>query len=312
MRILITGIHGFVGSNLTNWFKDHHSIYGLDIIQSSKEGVNNIFTWYELNRVPSGDAIVHLAGKAHDTKNRSSEQEYFDINLGLTLKIFDYFLESETKAFIFFSSVKAAADTVDGESLTENVIPKPFGPYGESKIRAEEYILSKKEIYESKGKRVYILRPCMIHGPGNKGNLNLLHNFVSKGIPWPLGAYDNKRSFCSIDNISFVVEQLLFRNEIPNGIYHICDDETLSTNEIVRLIGYSVKKKAIIWKVPQGFVNNFARIGDKFHLPLTSDRLKKLTENYVVSNSKIKDALGIDKMPVSARDGMIKTLQSFQ
>lgn len=61
------------------------------------------------------------------------------------------------------------------------------------------------------GKQVYILRPCMIHGPGNKGNLNLLYNVVKKGIPWPLGSFENRRSFTSIDNLCYVVEGLLVK-----------------------------------------------------------------------------------------------------
>ena len=93
----------------------------------------------------------------------------------------DSFLHSDARKFVFFSSVKAAADTVKDEFLTEDVVPQPKGPYGESKIKAEEYILIKRAEYEAKGKQVYILRPCMIHGPGNKGNLNLLFNVVSKG-----------------------------------------------------------------------------------------------------------------------------------
>ena len=207
-RILITGINGFVGTNFTNsWFRNH-KIFGLDIHQPKKEGVERIFGWDELGKVPPVDAIVHLAGKAHDTKNRSEAQVYFDVNTGLTQKIFDYFLQSDAGTFIFFSSVKAAADSVPGDVLTEEVVPAPVGPYGESKIRAEEYILNKLSAVSDQllAKRVYILRPCMIHGPGNKGNLNLLYSVVKKGIPWPLGAYENRRSFCSIDNISYVVE----------------------------------------------------------------------------------------------------------
>ncbi len=104
--------------------------------------MERIFGWDELGKVPTVDAIVHLAGKAHDTKNRSEAQVYFDVNTGLTQKIFDYFLRSDAQTFIFFSSVKAAADSVQGEALTEEVVPPhPIGPYGESKIRAEEYIL---------------------------------------------------------------------------------------------------------------------------------------------------------------------------
>ena len=201
-----------------------------------------------------------------------------------------------------------------GDVLTEEVVPAPVGPYGESKIRAEEYILNKLSAVSDQllDKRVYILRPCMIHGPGNKGNLNLLYNVVKKGIPWPLGAYENRRSFCSIDNISYVVEQLIVKENIESGIYHVGDDEPLSTNELIKLISESVGKSSHIWKVPKGFMNIAASIGGALKLPLNKERLRKLTENYVVSNDKIKQALGIDKMPVSAKEGMRKTLGSFK
>lgn len=311
-RILITGINGFVGTNFTNnWFKSH-TIYGVDIYQPDKEGVQRTFGWDELGKVSPVDAMVHLAGKAHDTKNQSEAQSYFDINTGLTQKIFDYFLQSDARTFIFFSSVKAAADSVPGNVLTEEVVPAPVGPYGESKIRAEEYLQSKMELAHIRGKRVFILRPCMIHGPGNKGNLNLLYSVVSKGIPWPLGAYENLRSFCSIDNISYVVEQLIVKKDIESGVYHVGDDEPISTNELIKLISESVRKRAHIWRLPKGFMNAAASVGSALKLPLNKERLRKLTENYVVSNAKIKQALGIDKMPVPAREGMRKTLDSFR
>ena len=178
MNILITGIHGFVGSNLVNSLKDNHSIYGLDIITPEKTGVIKTYTWDDLNvtSLPAIDVMIHLAGKAHDTKNQSEAKVYFDINTGLTQKIYDYFLASNAKKFIFFSSVKAAADFVSGNILTEDIIPAPVGPYGESKIKAEEYIQANLP----NEKQVYILRPCMIHGPGQKGTLNLLDNVGKK------------------------------------------------------------------------------------------------------------------------------------
>ena len=152
----------------------------------------------------------------------------------------------------------------------------------------------------------------MIHGPGNKGNLNLLYNMVTKSIPWPLGRYENLRSFCSVDNISYIVEQLIIRDNIESGIYHIGDDDPISTNELIRLISESVGKKSYIWKLPKSLINPMASVGYIFHLPLNKQRLQKLTENYVVSNEKIKNALGITKMPISGRDGMRKTLESFR
>lgn len=316
MRILITGIHGFVGSNLVNALKKEHTLYGVDIVAPVKEGVEKTFSWKDVddNAIPSMDAIIHLAGKAHDTKNRAAAQVYFDVNTGLTQKIYDYFLKSEAKRFIFFSSVKAAADKVPGDVLTEEVVPAPKGPYGESKIKAEEYILKNEALRtkneESVSKRVFILRPCMIHGPGNKGNLNLLYGVVSKGIPWPLGAFENRRTFTSIDNLCFVVEGLLTK-DVQSGIYHMADDEALSTNELIEVMCEAMGKKAHIWKINRSLMEGVASIGTTLHLPLNEERLGKLTENYVASNTKIKKALGIERMPVRAKDGLKKTILSF-
>ena len=312
MTILITGIHGFVGSNLVEAFMSIHTLYGLDIKLPRKDGVQRTYQWEELNEIPTVDVIIHLAGKAHETKNESLAREYFEVNTGLTQKIFDYFLDSEAMTFVFFSTVKAAADSIENGVLTEEVDPKPVGPYAKSKRKAEEYILSKLSDAEQKGKKVFILRPCMIHGPGNKGNLNLLYQLVSKGVPWPLGAYDNKRSFCSIDNMSYVIEQLILRKNIASGIYQVGDDEPLSTNKLIELISASVGRKAFIWNLSQGLMNKVVCILGFFHLPLNKERLKKLTENFVVSNQKIKSALGVDKMPLTAEEGMKKTLESFK
>jgi nucleoside-diphosphate-sugar epimerase len=323
MNILITGIHGFVGSNLVVALKKSHILYGLDIVAPEKEGVVKTFAWeniestsFPMQRLPQFDAIIHLAGKAHDTKNQSVAQVYFDINTGLTQKIFDFFLESTAKKFIFFSSVKAAADSVVGDVLREDVIPTPIGPYGESKIAAENYILDKLKnkneklkLHDDK-KQVYILRPCMIHGPGNKGNLNLLYNVVKKGIPWPLGDFENKRSFTSIDNLCYVVEGLLTKN-VASGIYHMGDDEALSTNELIALMCEAMGKTPHIWKMNRKMMEGCAGLGTLLHLPLNTERLRKLTENYVVSNEKIKAALGIEQMPVRAADGIMKTIKSF-
>lgn len=318
MKILITGVHGFVGSNIVEALKKEHTIYGLDIMNPSKDGVVHTFSWDDINGsrlMVNGshvevDAIIHLAGKAHDTKNRSAAEVYFKVNTELTKKIFEYFLAHKyIKKFVFFSTAKAAADRVEGV-LTEDIVPTPVGPYGESKIAAERYLLSKMEDVRSKNKDVYIFRPCMIHGPGNKGNLNLLYNVVKKGIPWPLGAFENRRTFTSVENICFAVNGVLMM-DVPSGVYNMGDDEALSTNELIEEICKSLGNKAHIWKIPKGLMNGVAKIGDFLHLPLNSERLRKLTENYISSNSKIKKALGVEKMPVDARDGLRSTLASF-
>ena len=324
MKILITGVHGFVGSYLVKALSKELTIYGLDIIAPEKEGTVKTFGWECLDTaepstslgnagIPEVDAIIHLAGKAHDTKNQSKTDEYFKVNTELTKRIYDYFLAHEgIRKFIFFSSVKAAADKVEG-ILTEDVVPAPVGPYGESKIKAEEYIKSALALRQAQSplvKRTYILRPCMIHGPGNKGNLNLLYGIVKKDIPWPLGAFENKRTFTSIDNLCFIIKGLLTEN-VESGVYNINDDEAVSTNELIEIICSALGKKSRIWHIPCGLMSGTAKVGGWLHLPLNPERLQKLTENYVSSNAKIKKALGIEQLPVRAKDGLMKTIRSF-
>ena len=150
----------------------------------------------------------------------------------------------------------------------------------------------------------------MIHGPGKRGTLNLLYGVVRKGIPWPLGAFENRRSFASIGNVCAVVEGLLTR-DAPAGVYQVADDEALSTNELIGLMACSLGKRPRIWRVPAGLIRWTARCGDLLRLPLNSERLKKLTESYVASNAKIKTALGWERMPIRAEDGMRRTIESF-
>ena len=291
MSIFITGSSGFVGKSFLINFFDEKSIQW-------KRG-------NEIN-IDSALVVIHLAGKAHDLKNTSSSTDYYEVNTELTKKVFDAFLASDAKVFITLSSVKAAADEVEGE-LTEHHLPNPITHYGKSKLLAEEHIFSK---VIPEGKRVYILRPCMIHGLGNKGNLNLLYRLVSKNIPWPLGAFENKRSFCSIDNLMFIFKELIERDDIPSGIYNVADDEPLSANELIGLMAQSQNRNPKLWNISKRFVEGVASIGDKLHLPLNSERLQKLTSSYVVSNAKIKAAIG-KPLPVSSREGLLKTFKSF-
>ena len=296
MKIIITGATGFVGKNLSSFLENKEC-------QIESLSLRNSWTLDS-----SADAIIHLAGKAHDTKNTSAEEEYFKVNRDLTIQLFEQFLNSEIKDFFYFSSVKATADSVEG-FLDENHASDPKTPYGKSKLEAEKFLLNKEL---PKNKRLFIIRPCMIHGPGNKGNLNLLYKFVQKGIPYPLAAFENKRSFLSIDNLNFLILEMLSNKKVASGIYNFADDEVLSTNELVKLIANTSGKKEKLWKISSKLISATAKMGDVMKLPLNSERLKKLTENYWVSNQKIKNALGIDQLPVSASEGLEKTIKIFK
>jgi len=286
MKILITGAYGFVGTNLCRHLAGKgHECIALDLPDARRDDVpySSFLSWDDLAALPAVDTVVHLAGKAHDTKNTSAPQSYFDVNVGLTQRIFSA-AEGKAKRFIYFSSIKA----LDGDT-----------PYAQSKREAEKWLNG----------RAIVLEPAMIHGPGNKGNLNLLVKVVKKGIPWPLAAFENRRSFTSIGNICAAVEALAERGE--NGTYPICDDAPVGTNRLIELIAEAYGMKARLWKVPRWIMRLTASAGTVLHLPLNGERLGKLTEDSLVDNSAIRAALGWDRMPVGAEEGLKATLAEF-
>ena len=316
MKFLVTGANGFVGTNLRRYLAEKgHECLTLDI-------GNADFGWDELGRIPFGeiDCVVHLAGKAHDLKKVASERSYFDVNVGLTQRIFEAMREEvkkvggggeRRKSFIYFSSSKAS---------------KEGNAYGRSKFAAEEWL--KEQCHHCPPPphfSTYILRPAMIHGPGNKGNLNLLWGVARRGMPWPLAAFENRRSFTSIGNICAAVEALgiLTTNSGAGGdskrttaneveIFPIADDEMLSTNRLIELIAEVCGRKARLWRLPKRLMRCAARIGDILHLPLNTERIGKLTEDSFVDNSALKAFLGWEKMPIGAEEGMKRTLETMK
>ena len=303
-KILISGITGFVGTNLEKYLLSYLPDIEISGITRSI-AYNNSVNMSDLDSTNGYDVVIHLAGKAHDFKKVSKPEEYYEVNTMLTKKLYDLFILSDSKKFIFISSVKAVKDSVD-EILTEDNIPNPQTHYGKSKLLAEQYIQEQDLPNE---KSYYILRPCMIHGRGNKGNLNLLYQFVNKGIPYPLGAFKNQRSFLSVDNLCFIVKELI-QQPINSGIYNVSDDESISTTELVSIISNACNKKTKIWNLPIILILSMGKIGDFFKLPFDTEKLNKLTENYQVSNQKIKLAIN-KELPLSARQGLEQTTNSF-
>jgi nucleoside-diphosphate-sugar epimerase len=245
-----------------------------------------------------------LAGIAHDISGRFKVDDYQQVNYRDTRNLHEVFINSKASTFVFISSIKAVVDHTNG-IIDENFVPKPASEYGKSKRKAEEFITKNAR----KEKKHFILRPCMIHGPGNKGNLNLLYRFVKTGIPYPLGAFKNKRSFLSIENFCFVIQKII-EEQLKSGTYLLSDDDPVSTNEVVRIIGRGLDKKVRILHLPKAIILSLARIGSWTQAPFNTSTVAKLCENMVVSNQKLLLNLKA-KLPVSSIDGLMKTIKSF-
>jgi nucleoside-diphosphate-sugar epimerase len=264
-------------------------------------------TW--VSKMMQCTVIINLVGKAHDHKGMASEQDYYNTNLELSKNIFEVFLQSPVNLLVHISSLAALEEFESSIPLQESDACNPVSWYGKSKRSAEEWLLSQEL---PPGKRIIILRPPMIHGPGDKGNLGLLYKMIKRGIPYPLASFDNKRSFISIDNFVFFIKKIFEKYEcLPSGIYHISDDEYISTKQIIGVIKEITGKNVSNFALPKYIVKAVARLGDFLPIPLNSKRLKKMTGDLLVSNEKIKNYLEMERLPLTAVEGMKKTIGSF-
>jgi len=229
--VVITGAKGFIATNL----KTHLSEGGKTCIGISRNptGPNEI-GWNDLDLGKSyGTYWIHTAGKAHDKSTKVGESVYAKANLHLTQTVFELFLsDPNSEKLIFLSTVKAVASSVEG-ILREDHHYEVGNPYGKTKKEAEDFLLAQEL---PPNKKIIILRLCMTHGPGNKGNLNLLFDLVKRRIPYPFGSFSNQRSLLSVDNLSFVINSILNRETFKSGVYNVADDGFLRTTEIITVM----------------------------------------------------------------------------
>ncbi len=299
MSIAVFGASGFLGQNLVPRFGSSERVQKISLRNDQWKSLINSRTNIYLN----------LIGKAHDHQGTATKEDYHYANVKLVQEIFQAFKNSEAHLFIHISSIAAVEEFQSQKPLEESAVSHSVSDYGKSKKEAEEWLMSQNM---PAGKKVIILRPPMIHGPGDKGNLKLLYKFISKGIPYPLLAFNNQRSFLSIDNFIFFVQQIIEKsNSLTSGIYHIADDESVATKEIIAVISKETETKVSKLVLPKFLVKSTAFIGDVLPLPLNSKRLKKMTGSLTVSNHKIKQALNITRLPLTAKEGLAKTIKSF-
>lgn len=299
MKVLILGgKNGFISQNIGNQLD---GIFDLEFLSMRNLDI--------MNKRFTADCIINLVGKAHDHTGTATENDYFQANVELAKKAFQIFLSSSAKIFIHISSLAAIEEFESTRALSEDDACNPVSWYGKSKRAAEQWLLKQELPTE---KKLIILRPPMVHGPGDRGNLGLLYKFISKGIPYPLASFDNQRSFISIDNFCYFIEQIVKeRDKLASGIYHISDDEPIATSEIIQLIKQVTGKNTMNFSIPKFLIRGIAKIGDVIPIPLNTKRLKKMTSNLLLSNQHIKDVLAIKRLPLTAKKGLEITIRSF-
>lgn len=220
-KVLITGANSFVGTNIEKWLMKEPGQFVVDTVDTMN------YEWMKAN-FRQYDTVFHVAGIAHVDPKPEMAPLYYKVNRDLTIEIAKYAKEKGVKQFIFMSSgiVYHASKSLKEDVKTKDTVPNPNDFYGDSKLQAENGL---KEL-ECDTFKVCILRPPMIYGPGNKGNLPRLGWLATKVPIFP--AWHNKRSMLYVENLAEFVKQCIVRE--MHGVFFPQNAEYSDTVEIVR------------------------------------------------------------------------------
>lgn len=323
--VLVTGATGFIGGHLCSYLDAKgYRVRGTFRPGESREGYPAKMSWVRIKDIGSYsewqeslvgiDYVVHLAALAHRVGKEAQGRfdEYMSVNaIGsqwLARSIAD---NSEVKRFVFLSSV-GAVRTLSAKRLDETSPCEPDTDYGRSKRVAE--LLIQEELRNSVSDWC-IIRPTLVYGPGNPGNMARLLGLVSRGVPLPLGGIKNVRSFLFVGNLVDLIEKILAHPGASRRIFMVSDGEDISTSELILRLAKCVQKRLRLISVPIFLLKVFGHIGDwingwvGLNIGLDSYSVERLTGSLYVDTRAVRESLGWEP-PYSMDAGLSLTLTS--
>jgi len=238
------------------------------------------------------DTVFHLAGKAHAlTENRQDVDEYFQINTGATERLLQACRAQGVKRFIYFSSVKAVG-SIDGV-MDESVIVETDSPYGRSKFSSEKLVLEGGFVPHP-----VVIRPSMVYGNTEKGNLPRMIQAIAAGRFPPLPDNGNRRSMVHVDDVVQAAILAAERPEAAGQAYIVTDGVPYSTHQIQDWICEALGRKVPSWSVPMSALKLLGYLGDVIgrtrgrRFMFDSDALESLLGSASYSSKKIEAELG--------------------
>lgn len=326
MRVLVTGATGFVGRHLLPSLERAGHSLSLPLRDSGAEArlprkivpderqttvvgsIDDQTDWSEALR--DADAVIHLAARAHVLDERAEDEEAFmRVNAHGTSRLVEQSIQQGVRRFVLMSSIGAV--TGSSESLVTLDTPcKPETPYGRSKLAAERALV---ERCRSTTMTWTILRPTLVYGPGNPGNMDRLVSLVRRGLPLPLGSVTNRRSFTFIENLVDATKVALTHPNAADAVFLLGDGEDLSTAELIGRIAELTGSRTRLISVPMPLLRSFARAADAvacttgWSLPIDSATLRRLESSLYVDISPLRERLGWTP-PVHVDEGLKRML----
>lgn len=298
---LVTGAQGFIGAALCRLLQAHgHRVRA--VIRRPGDGPwdESIHCDLGADALPTKlmdgiDGIFHLAGIAHVQDIAGvADAVYQRVNVDATSALLDAAARRGVKGFVYFSSVKAAADP-GPHCVDESWDDPPNDAYGRSKREAEQRVLA---IGRETGMHVCNLRPCLVYGPGVKGNLARMFDAIKRGTFPSLPEFNNRRSMVSLDDLVDAA-WLAMNNRGANGqIYIVADGEPYSTRALFVAISRALGKPVPAWTIPRWALLTAAAVGDfaaritHRPMPVSSAVLDRLRGSACYRSDRLRGELG--------------------
>lgn len=320
---LITGATGFVASHLIPYLNKQ----GWQIIVATRRcypsgrfpstvasvAIGEIDSHTNWREIFSGiDTVIHLAARAHIIHDNipNPEDEFFKTNTSGTANLVKQSIQTGVKHFVFISSIGAMA-TLSNQPLSENSPCQPDTPYGRSKLQAEQALIS---LASQSNMTWTILRPTLVYGPGNPGNMERLIKLIERGLPLPFGRIDNRRSFVYVGNLVDAIATCLTHPDARNQTFLVSDGQDLSTPELIRKIAHHLERPCHLLPVPPHLLRIAGHVGDtveqltKRSLPLNTLTLDRLLGSLFIDSSYIRRTLNWQP-PSTVDEGLSNTLR---
>ncbi len=255
--------------------------------------------------------VVHLAALAHQIGISPADPLYYEINERGTAKLAESVARSSgVRRFLYMSSIGAVC-TISKELVTPKSVCRPDTAYGRSKHAGE---LRVAEILSQTCADWCILRPTLVYGPDNPGNMLRLIQLIKTGFPVPFGGIRNRRSFIFVDNLVDAVITALTHPRASRAIFNVCDNEAFSTPELIERLARHAGKKARMFMLPETVLRTGARFGDIIKwmsgksIGLDSYSIERLLGSLEVDNGLIRQTLGWNP-PYTADEGFALTFK---
>ena len=284
-NVFITGSSGFVGSHIVKFNPD---------VKFKKYIRYNEISIEE-------DAVFHFAGLAHNSHDAKHLNQYLKANYEFTKDLFKSFVNSSSKVFIFLSSIKAVKN--NGGVISEEGVYESENVYGLSKAKAEKFLMSK--VNHIGKKKIFILRPSLIFGEKNKGNLGTLQKLVALRMPWVFSDFDNVTSLLDIRNLNHVLHEFCNNfNEIPSGIYNVSNQDNIMLKDLNKYIAEARGIHISSFSINRELIKLLFSLGHILKLPfLNKPYLDKIIQSQNVCTKKLNKV--IDELPYKTKEGVL-------